>query len=709
MPGHGLSQPASTEGVGDESGDLGPFTEVIALSPLRVPGQRLPVYDAASRRVVLPVPDPDLDGISASAETAFDAPDGHTELTEALITRLGQPLIARRGRWALPSYLVVLTLGRHDARGAHAHHGILPTLAHALAEEVTEGLGDLEDAWVDEHRGRVVAVLTADRPSELTKRLDALCARTSQVPLRLPDGSCRQVEVGVGWVRLARRIEAPELNAALRQTSAAAAGALRNRDHIAVEVREEKRVRRFVPPALRLGIQVLATLALSVALPFFAMVIAYESGHDLATPAYLMVVAALGITATLIWVESLHALGPPALPEVPATSAPPAATAIVAAYLPNEADTIVETMEHLLGQDYAGLQVILAYNTPYALPVEDELADLERRHPCLELLHVADSTSKAQNVNAALSLVRGEFVGIFDADHHPMAGAFSRAWRWIASGADVVQGHCVVRNGDESLIARTVAVEFEQIYAVSHPGRASLHGFGLFGGSNGYWRTSVLRQMRMRTDRLTEDIDVSIRSVMEGHTIVNDPGLISRELAPTTVGALWRQRVRWAQGWFQVSLRSAPAVLTRPGLTARQRAGLLTLLVWREIYPWISPMIFAVLGFIAWRDNGLSWSSPMFLITTLYTLTSGPGQIAFAWRLAAPEIRRRKGWFLLYAVLTGPIYNESKNMIARVAQIKQLCGEHAWVVTPRGRAPVAEQAQPTPFLVRIPAQVRDAR
>ena len=98
----------------------------------------------------------------------------------------------------------------------------------------------------------------------------------------------------------------------------------------------------------------------------------------------------------------------------------------------------------------------------------------------------------------------------------------------------------------------------------------------------------------------------------------------------------------------------------------------------------------------------------MFLITTLYTLTSGPGQIAFAWRLAAPEIRRRKGWFLLYAVLTGPIYNESKNMIARVAQIKQLCGEHAWVVTPRGRAPVAEQAQPTPFLVRIPAQVRDA-
>ena len=39
--------------------------------------------------------------------------------------------------------------------------------------------------------------------------------------------------------------------------------------------------------------------------------------------------------------------------------------------------------------------------------------------------------------------VRGEFVGVFDADHHPEPGAFQRAWRWLAStGTDVVQGHC---------------------------------------------------------------------------------------------------------------------------------------------------------------------------------------------------------------------------------------------------------------------------
>ena len=144
---------------------------------------------------------------------------------------------------------------------------------------------------------------------------------------------------------------------------------------------------------------------------------------------------------------------------------------MIAAYLPNEADTIVETLRTFLAQEYAGgLQVVLAYNTPTLMPVEAELRQLAQDHEQLTVIKVPDSTSKAQNVNAALRVVDGEFVGIFDADHHPMHGAFERAWRWIADGADVVQGHCVIRNADESWLTRLVAVEFEQLYAVSHPG-----------------------------------------------------------------------------------------------------------------------------------------------------------------------------------------------------------------------------------------------
>ena len=241
---------------------------------------------------------------------------------------------------------------------------------------------------------------------------------------------------------------------------------------------------------LQTPLQIAATFVLGVLLPFGVYVGAADAGFDISKVAYILVVAALMFTAALIWAEGILAQHPPEPPPLRTDVPPPAASAIIAAYLPNEAPTVVETVEAFLRLEYPGpLQIILAYNTPERLPVEDALARIAERDARLLLLKVEGSTSKAQNVNAALAVVGGEFVGVFDADHHPEPASFVRAWRWIGGGYDVVQGHCVVRNGDASWVARTVAVEFEAIYAVSHPGRARLHGFGIFGGSNGFWRT----------------------------------------------------------------------------------------------------------------------------------------------------------------------------------------------------------------------------
>ena len=157
----------------------------------------------------------------------------------------------------------------------------------------------------------------------------------------------------------------------------------------------------------------------------------------------------------------------------------PPASAIIAAYLPNEADTIVETVEAFLQQDYNQLQVILAYNTPDDLPVEDELRD-RRARPPLRPMRVDWSTSKAQNVNAALPRVTGTFVAVFDADHHLAPGSFRRAWRWLSNGVDVVQGHCAEeRRRRARPEARGVRVRGD--LRGRPPGRARVHGFGIFG------------------------------------------------------------------------------------------------------------------------------------------------------------------------------------------------------------------------------------
>ncbi|WP_374458022.1 glycosyltransferase family 2 protein [Nocardioides sp.] len=488
------------------------------------------------------------------------------------------------------------------------------------------------------------------------------------------------VDLGVGWAPITRKQDS---EAAARAAADAAAESLRQRDLQPRQDGAHVRSRNPRISGFTISRQILLATIGSVALPWLAMVGLYHLGIDVSGALYWVLVSALSITALTIWAEVSHAFTPPQLPPAPEGETP-LATAVIAAYLPNESDTIVETLEHFVAHGYdGGLQVVLAYNTPVDLPVEAELAALEREHERLTVLKVEDSTSKAQNVNAALRVAQGEFIGIFDADHHPADGSFERAWRWIAAGHDVVQGHCVIRNGADSALARLVAVEFEQIYAVAHPGRASLHGFGIFGGSNGYWRASALERIRLRGSYLTEDIEASMRTLAAGGSIVNDPGLVSHELAPETVGALWKQRMRWAQGWFQVSMRHLWPLLRNPHMGVRQRIGLTYLMGWREVYPWISLASWPLLGFLAWRDGGLDMGTPLFVLITLFVTVSGPLQTLAAYRLAAPSIRSHKRWFVTAALLNLLVYTEAKNLVNRVAHLKQLRGEHQWVVTPR--------------------------
>lgn len=453
----------------------------------------------------------------------------------------------------------------------------------------------------------------------------------------------------------------------------------------APSIDEEGSGARRKPGGGRLAIQIAITLLVGLVAPFFAYFFLDRAGYDVTPVVYIVVVVALVVTAAAIWLEGFYALrriDPP-----PARGAWPRASAIVAAYLPNEAATILETVKAFLALDYPGeLEIIVAYNTPHPLPVEEELKQISLRDPRLVPFPVPQSNSKAQNVNAAMSEASGEFMGVFDADHLPRSDTFRRAWQWLSNGYDVVQGHCVVRNGDASWVARLTAVEFESIYAVHHPGRARLHGFGIFGGSNGYWRAEALGRTRMHGFMLTEDIDSSIRVLKAGGKIAVDRHVVSRELAPGTLKALWNQRMRWAQGWVQVSLEHLWDALRSPHLTLRQKLGFLFLLGWREIYPWISLQMFPIIAFWVWKYRGvdeLDWLLPIFVLTTLFTLSVGPGQALFSYLLGEPEIKKHKSWFWLYLIVGSIFYTEFKNVIARVAQVKEAMGERDWRVTPR--------------------------
>ena len=599
----------------------------------------------------------------------------------------------RAGRAPGDSFVVALRLDELDQfrkrLGAQAEAGLWRQVA-----ELT-GLDALADEKLGQgQEGDLLMLLpgTSRRQAEL--RLQALSSLMANHRFEL-GGQASQFSPVIGYSGLRRSRGVSDALGKARE--AAKQSALHLDLHPALwkspkvkQVREAGRLRNWwsrIYTVNALIFQYLITMVAGLVLPFLVYWRLGTNGYDISTGVYIFVVVVLALTAFSIWVEGFLALKREDPPEDPASPYPPA-SAIIAAYLPNEAPIIEDTVMAFLRVQYpAPLQIILAYNTPKDMPeVEERLKEIARLNPRFIPMRVQTSTSKAQNVNAALPYVTGEFTAVFDADHQPDPGSFRRGWRWISHGADVVQGHCYIRNGAASWVAKMVAIEFEQIYAVSHPGRARLHGFGIFGGSNGYWRTALLRELRMHGFMLTEDIDSSLRAVVRGQRIVSDPYLVSRELAPETLPALTKQRLRWAQGWLQISMKWVIPALRARNLTVRQKLGMLQLLGWREAYPWVSMQILPLIAWWAVQAGSLSridWFVPLFVVTTLFTLSTGPGQIFFIYKLADPQLKKEKSWFWFYVLTSTLFYAGLKNAWTRIAHYKEWRGETAWVVTPR--------------------------
>jgi cellulose synthase/poly-beta-1,6-N-acetylglucosamine synthase-like glycosyltransferase len=267
---------------------------------------------------------------------------------------------------------------------------------------------------------------------------------------------------------------------------------------------------------------------------------------------------------------------------------------IIVAYLPNEKDIIMGRIHYALTKivyPVDKIRINVVYNTPRSIePLESEMYALTQEYPQLRVIKVPNSTSKAHNLNYFCTLDTGaDVIAIFDCDHytHP----YSPRWaveRFIADKTiETVQGRCVVQNASDNFMTAMIAVEFDKIYAVSHPGRAAMFDFGLFCGSNGYWKASLLRELKMDGSMLCEDIDSALRAFARGAKVVQDLNVVSYELAPTTPSAFWKQRLRWAQGWAQASMRHMPLSWSkteegRPKRSFKQRFGMASLLYVRE-------------------------------------------------------------------------------------------------------------------------------
>jgi len=222
----------------------------------------------------------------------------------------------------------------------------------------------------------------------------------------------------------------------------------------------------------------------------------------------------------------------------------------------HEEEVLGDTLDALAVLDHPDYEVlaIVGHDDPGTEAVARAAAE---RHPGRVRVVVDDSVpkNKPKALNRALTEVRGDVVGVFDAEDevHPDLLRLIDA-RFVETDADVVQGGVQLMNVQTTWWSLRNCLE----YYFWFRSRLHFHAGAKFiplGGNTVFIRTDRLRRAGgWDADCLAEDCEIGVRLSTEGATIVvaYDPDVVTREETPGTLTSLYKQRTRWNQGFLQV-------------------------------------------------------------------------------------------------------------------------------------------------------------
>jgi glycosyltransferase involved in cell wall biosynthesis len=156
----------------------------------------------------------------------------------------------------------------------------------------------------------------------------------------------------------------------------------------------------------------------------------------------------------------------------------------------------------------------------------------------------------------------GDVVVVLDADARVGPGFLARLARHFDAGLDAVTPRRRVLDATSSWLAAAQADE-QTADAEIQRGRWLLGGLSEFRGNGIAVRRNLLASVGgWRAEALTEDLDLSSRIAAEtGMAVAHATDVEVWEEPVQSWDALWRQRVRWAEGAIVRALEHGPAVL----------------------------------------------------------------------------------------------------------------------------------------------------
>ncbi|MEO6577429.1 MAG: glycosyltransferase family 2 protein, partial [Candidatus Limnocylindria bacterium] len=163
----------------------------------------------------------------------------------------------------------------------------------------------------------------------------------------------------------------------------------------------------------------------------------------------------------------------------------------------------------------------------------------------------------------AMPYLSGDVVGVIDADTRVEPAFLERAMRaWGRDpSADALQVARRPRNAPISWLTRAQAEE-QLMDMASQCGRWRTDGTAELRGNGMFVRRDALEAVGGWSERsLTEDLELSTRLSAYGRHVTLAPEAEVEEEAVESLSALWRQRLRWAEGSLRRLLDHGPGLL----------------------------------------------------------------------------------------------------------------------------------------------------